>query len=58
MRKNLKTDELEPKNSNHGQNEQNRVTGEGGKGTKKPTREHVVAKGEEGVQDPGKKDGR
>jgi hypothetical protein len=39
MRKNLKTDTPEPKNANHGQNEQNRIEGKDGKGTKSPTRE-------------------
>ena len=33
MRKNLKTDEPEPKNANHGQNEQHREEGQDGKGT-------------------------
>jgi hypothetical protein len=54
MRKNLKTGEPEAKNENHGQNEQSRVTGQRGKGTKKPTREHVLEKGEKGTRDPGK----
>ena len=54
MRKNLKTDTPEPKNANHGKSEQSRVTGEGGKGTKKATREHVVGQREEGTKDPGK----
>lgn len=40
MRKNLKTDTPEPKNENHGQNEQHRIEGEGGKGTKAPTRQN------------------
>lgn len=37
MRKNLKTDTPEPKNANHGQNEQNRVEGKDGKGTQGST---------------------
>lgn len=58
MRKNLKTDEPEPKNANHGQAEQSRVTGKGGQGTKKQTREHAVGEGKDGTKDPGKHDGK
>lgn len=46
MRKNLKTDETEPKNSNHGQNEQHRIEGEGGKGVVEPTRKRRGKKAE------------
>lgn len=42
--KNSKKDE--PKNVNHGQIEQNRIEGKGGKGVKAPTREHT----QEGVK--------
>jgi hypothetical protein len=54
MRKNLKTGEMEPKNSNHGKMEQARVNGPGGKGTQRKTRTHVVEGGKDGMKDPGK----
>lgn len=50
MRKNLKTDETEPKNANHGQNEQNRVEGKNGKGSDRPTH-----RGEHGGKSDGSK---